>query len=240
MTLPMPIRAITFDFWRTLFRDNDASKRQEVRVAALIEVTGRSRKKVESAFDVTWKEFSRFHIEEQRTLRPEDAVRLTLDALGESVTTDVFQQLTDVFATAILEYPPVPIDGALEAVSTAAQLVPVGIVSDSGVSPGSALRQLLARNGFEDHFAAMAFSDEVTVSKPQALMFETAARGLGVQPQELLHIGDLEPTDIVGAKQINARAALFAGDNDRFLGNTTADYTFTSWHDFVAMLPDFL
>ena len=55
-----------------------------------------------------------------------------------------------------------------------------------------------------------------------------------------MHIGDLEPTDVAGAKNVGAASALFAGDNDRFLGKTTADYTFTRWREFIIALPDIL
>ncbi|MCP4644328.1 MAG: HAD-IA family hydrolase, partial [bacterium] len=92
-------------------------------------------------------------------------------------------------------------------------------------------------HGFIDHFGALAFSDEVGVAKPQAKMFETAARGLGVRMDELLHIGDLEITDIVGAQAVGAKAALFTGENDRHLNATKAEYTFETWQAFVEALP---
>ena len=82
----------------------------------------------------------------------------------------------------------------------------------------------------------MVFSDVVGVSKPHCAMYEQASAGLDTELEALLHIGDLEPTDVVGALNVGARAALFAGDNDRFLGNTKAHYTFTSWQEFVDRL----
>jgi len=105
------------------------------------------------------------------------------------------------------------------------------------LSPGSSLRTLLERNGFLPYFQSVIFSDEVGVSKPHALMFETCARGLGVDARDLLHIGDLEMTDVAGAKAIGAQAALFAGDNARHLEGTTADYVFMKWGEFIEALP---
>ena len=89
-------------------------------------------------------------------------------------------------------------------------------------------------------FATTVFSDEVGVAKPQAMVFETAARGLGVNTEELLHIGDLEPTDIEGAKAVGATAILFAGDNARYVHKTRADYTFLSWRAFLDALPEII
>ena len=175
----MAVKAITFDFWRTLFKDDRVQERH-------------------------------------------DAQRETL---------------ADYFATAILEYPPEPIDGALEAVHAAADLLPIGIVSDSGISPGTSLRALLDRFGMLERFTALTFSDELGVAKPRREMYEHAAEGLNVRLRDMLHIGDLEPTDIKGALDIGAQAALFAGDNDRFAENTKAQYTFLSWQDFIDALP---
>ncbi len=235
----VPLRAITFDFWRTLFHDPEPPvRRREIRADALAHATGVSIERAIEALQHTEREFLEHHIREQRTLGPHDALAMVTEHLSVSIAAHQERELIRVFGEAILEDSPIPILGALEAVEAAAARYPVGVVSDSGISPGSSLRQLLHRHGFTKHFRVLAFSDEVGVAKPQALMFQTAAEGLEVEPQGLLHIGDLEMTDIVGAKRIGARAALFAGDNRRYLGNTTADYTFTEWREFVELLPN--
>lgn len=231
------IRAITFDFWRTLFRDANSAKRQHLRVSAFAQATGVRESDVAAAMQQVWKEFARCHREEQRTLYPEDAVRLTAEALGVSLSPEQACHMAEVFATAILVHPPEPIDQALDAVRAAAELRPVGLICDSGVSPGRSLRHLLERHGFLEYMKVLVFSDVVSVSKPQRPMFEAAARGLNVGLNQLLHIGDLEHTDIVGAKAVGAQAALFVGDNDTYLGQTTADHTFETWRQFIQCLP---
>lgn len=233
----MPIRAITFDFWRTLFRDQGASQRWRLRASTFARATGAGEDAVLAALETVGPIFQQHHIEHQETLTPLDAVCIVSQELGIELEQPQAEELADVFATAIVHHSPVPIDNALDAVREAAALAPVGIVSDSGLSPGSSLRVLLDRHGFTPYLGAMAFSDEVKVSKPQAAMFETAARELAVEPNELLHIGDLEYTDVEGALGVQAKAALFAGDNTRHIGATRADYTFTSWNDFLDMLP---
>jgi len=211
-----------------------------VRIAAVVRVTGVPESVVAAALKETWAEFNRTHREEQRTLGPEDALRLTADCLGVTVGAAQARYLEGVFAEAVLEYSPVPIEGALEAVQAAARRCPLGIVSDTGVSPGRTLRRLLARHGFTPHFSAMVFSDEVQVSKPQRLMFERAGAALGVRPCDLLHIGDLDSTDICGAKAVGARTALFAGDNTEHVADTTAEHVFHAWRDFLDLLPGLL
>lgn len=226
------IKAITFDFWRTLFRDNGSDERRHMRMNAAVKVTGRPYEEVDPVMTSAMRAFTTIHVHERRTLSARDAVRMLGDGLGMTIEADNAKYLAEVFATAILAHPPLPIEGALEAVAAAAERYPIGIISDAGISPGSVLRVLLERHGFLRYFKTFAFSDEVGVSKPQRPMFERAAAGLDVEFADMLHIGDLEPTDIAGALAVGARAALFTGDNTRFLNNTNAHYTFTEWSQF--------
>ena len=235
----MKVKAITFDFWRTLFRDTRNGERWKMRAEALAEVTGKPKEDAKDALKKVMSEFLRVHIAEQRTLVPQDAIPMVEASLDTVIAPECVESLKDAFARAILSLPPEPIEGALEAVRKAAERVGVGLVSDTGISPGFALEELLKSFGFLEHFDVLVFSDVVGVSKPQPAMFEEAAKGLGVRPEELLHIGDLEPTDIQGALDFGAKAALFCGDNERFAGATRADYTFKSWGEFVDRLPDF-
>ncbi len=240
----MPVRAITFDFWRTLFCDDGKSDhnrhRHQLRIDALCEATGVGAERAKAVLTEVQREFLRVHIEEQRTLVPSDAIPLAADALGVSISAEAGEEVAEVFGTAILDHPPQAIEGALEAVRAAAECVDVGLISDTGMSPGSSLEVILERHGIRDCFKVLSFSDIVGVAKPQAAMYEHAALALEVAPAELLHIGDLEPTDIRGALDFGAQAALFAGDNDRFEGATEEHHTFTNWTQFIGALPSLI
>jgi HAD superfamily hydrolase (TIGR01509 family) len=236
----MPIRAITFDFWCTLFEDADGENRQRLRVKAMCEATGRPAAEVARAFDGVGEHFYRHHQTHQVTLRPQDAVIYVAERLGVTLDAGATEHVAEAFATAIISHSPVPVAGALEAVRAAAARCPVGVVSDSGMSPGRSLRVLLDRHGFTPLFQALVFSDEVGVSKPQAPMFETAARQLGVEPSEILHIGDLEHTDIAGIRALGGTAALFTAINALHAADTRADFILPSWEAFVNKLPELL
>ncbi len=231
----MSIRAVTFDFWGTLFREvpEAGAQRMRRRARALADATGASLADAERVLEETAHEFARVHMEEQRTLTPLDAVRLATDALSVLLSGTAANELSALFACVILDHPPVPIEGALEAVRAAAARGPVGVISDTGISPGSSLRVLLEREGFLPHLKCASFSDEVGVAKPQAPMFTRTANALGVTPHELFHLGDLEFSDIAGIHAQGGRAGLFAGVNDRYLTETKADYTFLSWQEFI-------
>ena len=233
----MPVRAITFDFWRTLFREVDVTPRVLARATALAKATDIPLERAKEVMKEVLRAFLKVHIRERRTLSAEDAIPMLEEKLERSFTPDTAKHLCECFANAILDHPPVPIDGALDAVRAAADHVPVGLISDSGISPGSSLLRLLDRHGFRTHFTSFSFSDEVGVAKPQSAMYRHAANGLNVHHTELLHIGDLEPTDVRGALNVGASAALFGGDNTRYVEKSRANYVFTSWTQFIEQLP---
>jgi putative hydrolase of the HAD superfamily len=224
----------------TLFRDDPewSRSRRQIRFDAFREATGVVDSEIERAFNLSQDEFIRHHVEEQQTLEPHHCIEHMAAELNLSLTPEVAEDLARVFGESILQHPPQPIDDALEAVQAAAACCPIGIISDAGLSPGYCLRELLQRNGLHDHFTTLVFSDDVGVSKPQRAMFEAAAEGLGVALDEILHIGDLQPTDIAGAQAVGAQGALFTAANDKFLGDTTAEHTFLSWRAFVERLPE--
>jgi len=236
----MAVRAVTFDFWMTLFGERDRELRHAYRVAAFCRATGADQDAASAALLKAHNHFFEVHAAEQRTLEPRDAVDMVCASLGISMRPEGAAAMAEIFGTAIFKYPPSPLPDALEAVKAASACVPVGIISDSGMSPGSSLRKLLDDNGFTPHISALTFSDEVGVSKPQAPMFERTAASLGVAPSELLHLGDLEPTDIAGVQGVGGMAGLFAGANDRFAQETRAEHTFYHWREFLDALPELL
>lgn len=233
----MPVRAITFDYWMTLFREQDRDLRHEHRSEAFARATGAPQPEVSRALQAAHEYFFTIHVAEQRTLEPIDAVRMVCRDLDLTISDSLADELAHAFGTSILVYPPGLIEGALDAVKAAAARGPIGIISDSGMSPGSSLKKLLDLHGFTPYFTHMTFSDELGVAKPQAAMFERSADALGVAPHELLHIGDLEPTDIAGVHAVGGVGGLFAGANDRFAENTTAEYVFRHWGEFLEALP---
>ena len=236
----MPVRAITFDFWMTLFEERNRKERHAYRVAAFCEATGADPDEASGALQAAHDYFFHIHENEQRTLAPRDAVDMVCDALSITMDPEAAEAMADCFGTAIHVYPPKPIPGALEAVKAAAARVPIGIISDSGMSPGTSLRKLLDDHGFTPYFTALTFSDEVGVAKPQAPMFKRTAKALNVAPDELFHLGDLEPTDIAGVQAVGGIGALFAGANARFAADTRAEYTFHHWDEFLDVLPDLI
>ena len=148
---------------------------------------------------------------EHRTLSTAERVGVILTNLEAALPDDVMTKLVNAYEEGILERPPVLIEGVREAVEQLARDYRLGIISDVGFSPGRVLKQVLAQNGLLGFFDSLVFSDEAGRSKPHAEVFTRTARSLSADPREMVHIGDLEFTDVVGAKMSGYYAIRFTG-----------------------------
>jgi 2-haloalkanoic acid dehalogenase type II len=63
------------------------------------------------------------------------------------------------------------------------------------------------RIGIGDHFELSLNAESVGCAKPHPVVFETLAERLGVQPSQLLHVGDHPENDIAGAAAVGCRTA---------------------------------
>ncbi len=64
---------------------------------------------------------------------------------------------------------------------------------------------ILEGAGLREHFDTLAISHDVGLRKPRPEIFEAALAGLGVRPDEALHVGDNLAADIVGAASLGIR-----------------------------------
>src|SRR4030095_14315734 len=86
-------------------------------------------------------------------------------------------------------------------------------------------KQVLANHDLIDLFDSLVFSDEAGCAKPHLEVFKRAAQSLSAEPGEMVHVGDLERTDIIGARQAGYRAIRFTGITQMEEGETTiADF----------------
>ena len=76
----------------------------------------------------------------------------------------------------------------------------VGLICNTGLTPGFGLRRFLVRESLAEYFDLMLFSDEVRIRKPNPKMFQIATRRLKVKPYEIVHVGDNLKSDVWGAK----------------------------------------
>ena len=74
--------------------------------------------------------------------------------------------------------------------------------------PGMVTRYLLYKNNILDYFDLTVFMDEVGYMKPQKEIFLFTADQLGININELLHVGDSPENDLAGALLAGAKATL--------------------------------
>ncbi len=213
------IRLVTFDFWDTLVTDSADNLRAQraLRVTAIrralhaagAAVTEVEAEEVHERSGVLLAE--RFWSQNRDPSR-EEQLRIVLDTsapgIAARLTPAAFEAALDAYISPVLAHPPDLSPGAARAVrELASRGVRLGIVSNTGRTPGVILRKVLERYGLLGYFGAISYSDEVGVRKPDAEIFRVTLARAGVEASEAVHIGDNPDADVVGARSIGMRAA---------------------------------
>ncbi len=71
------------------------------------------------------------------------------------------------------------------------------------------LREMVAHQGWEEHFDLLVDSEEVGAAKPDPAIFEGALEELGMEPEELIHVGDYYSVDVEGARRAGVEGVLY-------------------------------
>jgi putative hydrolase of the HAD superfamily len=234
------IEAITFDFWNTLYRPANA---RPLRMQRLIETLAKNgiaveADRLEAADQVARTEWNRAWLEDYRTLGAAEWLSVLFGALNAQLPASEFEALAHYFDRGLLDdrARPTLVDGVAAMLDRLSAHYRLGIISDSGLSSGLTLREVLQRDGVVGYFACLTFSDEIGVSKPHARAFTTTLNCLGVDPSHAVHLGDLVRTDIGGAQSIGLRAVRFAAihdDPDRSAEPDGVVYSFGEFEEWL-------
>jgi putative hydrolase of the HAD superfamily len=239
----MPISVVTIDFWNTLFDSAGGAPRNEARQQTLrsaITDAGLtcSDEELLNAYKGIWGYFDHW-LEKQRTPTSEEMVREICRQANVALHDKAIIQVAEQFSRGILDHPPALLPGAREALEYLAVHARLALISDTAFSAGSVLLELMKISGVAHHFSAFVFSDETGVAKPHPEAFHHALRRLEAQPAEAVHIGDIERTDIRGAKAIGMKAILYQGDTDPHKyaeESTVADAVMRHWGEIEGIL----
>ncbi len=238
------LKAITFDFWQTLYADSDRNwrKRQAIRVKrchAYLESRGYTctltdvEFGLEAAYNLVsslW--YQHKGVSVKRCMqRFAEVLKIRLEAVD-------LDQLIENLGAAFLEAPPIMIAHVKPVVSRLSENYPLGIISDSALTPGSFARKLMARDDILQFFTAFTFSDETDHTKPQVVQFHSTLAELNAEPAEALHIGDIFRTDIVGAKNAGMKAIRFAGFNKGEGNDTLSDAVVDDYRKLEAVITE--
>ena len=205
--LPHPLRAVTFDCWRTLLVERDWSVAHALRVDALVEAAKRvgrdsDRAELSGVFDAAWNR----HIARWTCGVASGAAEVPRDALeilGLSAEGAGFAALVTSWEEASHSGAVKAVDGSLAHLGFLSSAgVRLGVICDTGLTPGRVVRHLLHDAGLLTYFDVCVFSDEVGVPKPDPRIFHTALDALAADASHSVHVGDLLRTDIAGARGV--------------------------------------
>jgi len=243
------IKAITFDLWDTLvIDDSDEAKRSEQGLRskfderrhllweALNTTEPTDLEAVRLAYNVGDAAFNKVWKEQHMTWPIAERLRVILNGLRRELPDEIFNAVVRAHEEMEVDIPPDSMPDAVPVLESLARRYKLCIVSDAIVSPGSCLRRLLENHGLAKFFNGFAFSDEVGHSKPHRSMFESAAEQLGVEIDEMLHIGDRDHNDVKGPQQLGMKAILFTASRDVDKENTSADAVCESFDKLEAAI----
>ncbi len=246
----MPLTAITFDIWETIIvDDSDEPKRAaqglrskpDERRHLLWEMLNRhepiDKTLTDTAFDVHEAAFRKAWYGMSVTWEVPDRVDILLGGLARDLPGNERDELIAAMENMELQVKPDLIDGAADVIAALAERYKLCIISDTIFTPGRGLRELLNHHGVKKYFSGFVFSDEVGHSKPHADCFASAARQLGTDYAEMVHIGDRDAKDIVGAQALGMKAILFTAARDEGARETTkADAVVGAYAELVAAI----
>lgn len=207
------VKAVSLDLWGTIFDDQQSpsdtvlySERRQNFLREELQRCGYvvTPEQMRAAYKSAWKYFDELW-GQQIAFGAAEGVQEMLRTLHAELPRERFEAVRQHFEEAYQD--PQPLDGTLHAVQQLAQKYPLALISDTAWTPGRVLRKIFARYEILDCFQVLIFSGEVGKTKPHPQMFQLALEGLGVSPHECLHVGDLQHTDIAGAKAAGLRAA---------------------------------
>jgi len=214
------IKAVTFDFWETLVSDSPENLREQraLRIQALhraLAGSGIGEPDVAEAYDRSERVLVERFWGRHRDPLIAEQVRLVLETVSPGVSRAMppalFEEALAGYIEPVLHVPPELTPGAAEAVrELAARGVALGIISNTGRTPGVILRRVLERHDLLRHFTAVSYSDEVGYRKPDAEIFLRTLAQLGVDAGEAAHVGDNPVADVQGAQGVGMRGVHYA------------------------------
>lgn len=214
------IRSVSFDLWETLLTDTPELSRQQERLRldrmerVLVERGfAQTAERIEQAYRALWHRCLELYWSRDKDITCRVQIEHFLEALDlDPATFDEpsLAALEEVYANAAIDVLPSVVPGARDVLSELRDRgFRIGLISNTGRTPGYALREILDRLGLATSIDAMVFSNEHGACKPQPSIFETLRDALDVNYDEMMFVGDNLYVDVHGAQRLGMTAVHF-------------------------------
>ena len=215
------LKVIAFDLWETLITNTPEVSRaqQRLRLSRMESILvahnhTAEAERIEHAYRSSWKRLHELYWSAHRDIPCRRHIEVFLGELGvdaAALQPSTVDELELAYATAAVEILPAVVTGAREVLEAVQKLgLRTGLISNTGRTPGYALREILIDLELAPNLDAMVFSDEHGVCKPTPSIFGQLRNLLGVDYNEMLFVGDNLHVDILGAKRCGMKAVHFA------------------------------
>lgn len=143
-------------------------------------------------------------------LHAEEWLKRSLAVADVSANEEEFAELAGVYRNERSDRAET-IDGWPQALDAARSHGPIGLITN--FNDGLMQREKIRGAGLDGRFDGIYISGEVGVWKPEPGIFEHAARDLGVDPRDCVHIGNSVISDVEGALAAGMSAVLVEEDD---------------------------
>ena len=220
------ITAVTFDLWQTLLMDT-----QELgRARAQVRIDG-----AQEALNQVGLEYAGDHVreayracyrtchairEQERDVSFRQQVEIFIghieNGLLDQIPEATVLQISTAYANSFFIYPPPPHEDAFHVLQELKGWgYAMGLISNTGMTPGTTFRAYLEQLDLIRFFDAMIFSDEIMLAKPSGEIFRRIADELHATPKGTIHIGDHLLNDVLGAKRVGMKTIWIETLDDR-------------------------
>ena len=213
------IQGITFDLWQTLIIDNRelgrsrAQRRIEETINSLNAVGyDFSYEHVQEAYRSCYRVCREAH-KAEKDYSFDHQVAIFINSIGENLFDELYkttiEEINYWYGEAFFEFPPV-LDPESENIlkSLAGKGYKIGLISNTGMTPGRLFRSYLKNHNILDFFQVLTFSDEVLLCKPSTEIFHMTLKGLSCSTHASIHVGDHILNDIYGANKAGLKTVL--------------------------------
>lgn len=218
MNAHVRIQAVAFDLWETLITDTPelAAAHERMRLEGLAAAFLRhgidiDESRLRRSYREMWNDCHLLYWSQDVDISTGKQIEHLLESAGiESRDETLMQELETIYAAPARELPSPLVEGAREVlVELRSAGLKTGLISNTGRTPGSVLREVLAQRDVLPFFDALVFSNEHGVCKPQRSIFEALAAALELPPERILFVGDNIYCDVHGAQQAGMRGVHF-------------------------------